>query len=241
MLFAPQQSRYVARRSKKSMLADIRSETGFEPIKSRLIDRNTLEWHDANGDRVVRLHLTDILRFKPDGSVVIDTNGWHTVTTKDRLNRLLPSGWNVSSDGGWIIRTPKGVWPFADGVTFTEDGAPTPMSERRMNASAKRAVIDKKMIARWIKQLKEKGWRDPGGDPWVAPNADGLFPADTMRDWLRTTYVTRLVVVSALRWGGLSDVGISLTVSDMQRCGAIGAYRISTVRRFIKACLGLER
>jgi hypothetical protein len=38
---------------------------------------------------VVRLHSTNIVVFHDDGRVTLHTGGYHTVTTKDRLNRFI--------------------------------------------------------------------------------------------------------------------------------------------------------
>ncbi|MCP4156662.1 MAG: hypothetical protein GY757_53610, partial [bacterium] len=68
------------RRTKTEMLK------GTDAIKARKVANNTLEYHRENGERVIRLHLTDILTFKSNGNIVFDTGGWKTPTTKNRLN-----------------------------------------------------------------------------------------------------------------------------------------------------------
>lgn len=56
----------------------------------------------------LRLHLTDILTFLPDGSTVVNSGGWKTVTTKARLNDWLPFGWRlVQSAGQWYWLPPR--------------------------------------------------------------------------------------------------------------------------------------
>jgi hypothetical protein len=52
----------------------------------------------------VRLHATDIVTFHRDGSISLDTGGWLTVTTKDRMNRYLPAPFSIFSDkGSWRV------------------------------------------------------------------------------------------------------------------------------------------
>lgn len=53
--------------------------------RPRIIKRNTILWHDGD-DKVVRLHSTDIVRIKPDGTVILRSGGWKTMTTRDRMN-----------------------------------------------------------------------------------------------------------------------------------------------------------
>jgi len=62
--------------------------------------------HAANAGPYVAivLHNTAVVVFYDDGRIKLNTEGWRTVTTKDRLNRCLPYPWRVASDarkGGW--------------------------------------------------------------------------------------------------------------------------------------------
>jgi hypothetical protein len=79
-------------------------------------------------DFAVRLHNTDVVTFKADCRIVLDSGGWQTVTTKDRIN--------ASLNHDWALRSEKGVWRverrghggyqtvalFKDGVTLYPDG-----------------------------------------------------------------------------------------------------------------------
>ena len=38
----------------------------------------------------VRLHATDVVTLHPDGSYTLDSGGWDTPTTKERINRFAP-------------------------------------------------------------------------------------------------------------------------------------------------------
>ena len=69
----------------------------------RRLDNNTyLERRD--GETIaIRLHRTDVLSLMADGHIVIRTGGWHTVTTRDRINRYLPKPWSVGSERGATI------------------------------------------------------------------------------------------------------------------------------------------
>jgi hypothetical protein len=37
----------------------------------------------------VRLHSTDVVTFRPNDTIELNTGGWRTVTTKERINRVL--------------------------------------------------------------------------------------------------------------------------------------------------------
>jgi hypothetical protein len=78
------------------------------------------------GDYVsILLHQTAVIRFYPDGRIVLNTGGWQTVTTKDRLNRCLPYPWHVASDarkGGWgLYENSERVAHYSDGMELRPD------------------------------------------------------------------------------------------------------------------------
>jgi len=61
--------------------------------------------------------------YKANGDIVLH-GGWRRRTTTDRINMGLPPDATVIwLDGGWHIRTPKGVYPFDDGMTIHPDGS----------------------------------------------------------------------------------------------------------------------
>jgi hypothetical protein len=73
----------------------------------RKIDNNTYLFNHDNGGPyhrlAVHLHHTDVVVAYPDGRVVVDTGGWQTSTTRDRITKYI--------DGtGWSIFQQKGTW-----------------------------------------------------------------------------------------------------------------------------------
>ncbi|KKM25263.1 hypothetical protein LCGC14_1596730 [marine sediment metagenome] len=92
-------------------------------------------------DIAVQLHATDVVTYHPDGSTTLNSGGWRTVTTKDRMNAYGPV--QVWQDRGvWYIG--KG-WQnkgtvYADGITvlangsITGQGTATPTADRRIKA-----------------------------------------------------------------------------------------------------------
>lgn len=76
--------------------------------------RNT-KLERLDGGIVIRLHRTNVVTFRPCGRVILNSGGWRTVTTKERINRY--SGIHVWSE--------RGVWyaddhPFSDGMIFKD-------------------------------------------------------------------------------------------------------------------------
>ncbi len=76
----------------------------------------------------VTLYSTDVVTLYPDGRTVLNTGGWRTVTTKERMNRFLPEGWSVWSDrsvwylgrGPWTENPEK--YTFEDGIAIDGNG-----------------------------------------------------------------------------------------------------------------------
>lgn len=81
---------------------------------------NTYLERDSQGNPAVRFHSTRIVTFLPRGRVRVTTGGWHSSTTKDRINRC---GIQVYSAG-------YGVWAiggaeYSDGMEFSLSKGPS--------------------------------------------------------------------------------------------------------------------
>jgi hypothetical protein len=78
--------------------------------KAKIIARNTFRFTAPDGAIVTRLHQTDIVRALPKGRYQLDSKGWRTVTTKDRM---------ASSIGQYRIWADKGSWYVGNGSLGT--------------------------------------------------------------------------------------------------------------------------
>lgn len=119
------------RETMREMMSDVRHTA----LKPRLIANNTVEYHKEDGARIIRLHHTDILTFQTDNKIVLNTSGWQTVTTKDRMNAHLP--WPdykiAATKGQWYIY--QGGWEgkkiaFYDGVILPDAFENTTKSDK---------------------------------------------------------------------------------------------------------------
>jgi len=82
---------------------------------SRFVASNTLKIECKNGDVVYRLHQTNIVTYRKNGEVVLDSGGWKTPTTKERMNCFAPV--TVYQDRfNWFISLRTGAVPFYDGM-----------------------------------------------------------------------------------------------------------------------------
>ena len=95
---------------------------GIENItSSKKIGNNTYEVNYNNGNKAIRLHFTDVITFKSDGSIILNSGGWKTTTTKDRINTFLKGLSIYQKNYNWYI-VKNYDWnnpiSFYDGITF---------------------------------------------------------------------------------------------------------------------------
>lgn len=91
--------------------------------KARIVCRNTFRFTAPDGADVIRLHQTDIVRKLPNGKTVLDSGGWRTSTTKERMNSY--SGLRLwANKGQWFVSagTPgeSPAVPYYDGMILPD-------------------------------------------------------------------------------------------------------------------------
>jgi len=150
---------------------------GVEGIGARKIALNTVEYTDTEGNKVIRLHHTNIVTHKVNGDIVLNSGGWRTVTTKSRINKYSPGGWRIEQKKRvWYLTAPtldngagmgKREYPFTDGITIHPDGSmtgegPDPKATLKLKARIKKYVegFTGALIAHEIPQPS-------GGDCWA--------------------------------------------------------------------------
>lgn len=73
----------------------------------------------------IKLHDTDIVTFHWDDAITLDSGGWLTDTTRERMNRYLPSPLRIVTFKGRWMTAHNGhnlsMRPFHDGVTVAKD------------------------------------------------------------------------------------------------------------------------
>jgi hypothetical protein len=124
-----------------------RGRGGQEWRRRKLKNNTYLERVNKDGTIGVLLHNTHVVTFSPDGKVTLNTDGWRTVTTKDRINDYLPEGWGLYQDSKvWYLYPPdeptqeekashdwRSQWErrqarrvvFEDGLAILPDGSVT--------------------------------------------------------------------------------------------------------------------
>jgi len=89
----------------------------------RKVENNTTARFDHD-NIIVRLHDTDIAELFPDKTIILSSGGYQTMTTKDRLNKIIPEGFNLYQQFGlWFLSDYQNdkVYPFCDGIMILPD------------------------------------------------------------------------------------------------------------------------
>lgn len=153
---------------------------------SRKLTGNTyLQRRDADTIAVL-YHSTDIITFHSDGRTVLQSGGWRTSTTKERMSSYGPV--NVSqSKGIWYCSDYRqgakdgGVTFYADGITFHSDGKVTgqgndPKAETKLRGQVQkfaRKYVEALRAGKipppssgdcWYCSMRETGTRKPLGE-----------------------------------------------------------------------------
>lgn len=161
-------------------------------------------------------HETAVVVYEKDGTIWANTGGWHTVTTKDRLNQLLPNTQVYSKSGIWYINGER----FFDGVQVDCYGKVlNPLPEKDQSEvddfNKKTTKEIKKFVANYMDELVLNGLPMPsGGDCWgclgmIGDDKDHLF------QHMEEQYFVPSLAVNALRERGYQDAGIYYFL-DMQ-------------------------
>lgn len=223
--------------------------------KGRVVARNTWRYRTADGIEHVRLHGTDVVEFLPKGRIRLNSGGWKTVTTKDRINSFSP--YQVYSNRGtWMVYPPRdsGWEPvaFFDGMILPDAfKAPKAKTERLVAREAKLKARIKAVVAKAIvpgKPLPHPEMGDcficmaeasqiaervkmGGYDYSRAPRE---LDSSHIESHIREGYIHGTLILNAYRDSGRSDFAFQYD-SDMMARGRSGA--VAQPRRIVAAYL----
>jgi hypothetical protein len=204
----------------------------------RKVGNNT--YAERRGDDIaIRLHSTDVVTWHPDGSCTLDSGGWATVTTKDRINTWSPVDVWLKK-GRWMVTNRNrgdeypGTVPFFDGMTIGADGS-LPVTdttdEDRRNAETHKAVnrYVKGLTDQVIRGLVEHGKTDGiGGDCWFCLMQ---LPGDTdhLESHLEESYYMVSLCLRALEAKGYPNPSLILQVAPNLVRRAVKTYLLKAL------------
>ena len=187
----------------------------------RKVDNNTY-LYPVNDGIAVRLHATDVVVIHPDNTYTLNTGGWYTVTTKDRINKYSPAR----------VGQRNGIW-YIGNITF-KDGMRVDANGTVLNAEADAGDVEKlkrrldKMVRNYIngfaKDAVENGLRQPsGGDCWgcymTAEGKDEPMGYDHLISHIEENYYVPSLLWKAINARGYADPVLiwRMIESDVQR------------------------
>lgn len=221
----------------KRTKADILSGVDAEIVKSKFVDNNTVEYTTADGRRVIRLHDTDIITFMPNGKIILNSGGWKTMTTKNRINGFL-DGTDDLSIG---ISQVKGMWyvevsrrgaeiesehgckyrpwnvvqsvPFVDGIEIYRGRVLSKYVKKSDAIEAEKKKLDK-MVDKYMQAVQEaikEGKTVPDdGDCWycLMQTQSGETLGDAFGDHSHImSHIKEGYVPAALIWNAVKESG----------------------------------
>ncbi len=218
------------KQTKKEMMQGVN-----DVVSSKVIENNTIRYTTTDNRDIIRLHNTDVVTKWPNGYITLNSGGWRTVTTKDRINSY--SNIRVYSKRGiWYV---KDDIPFFDGITFNSNGeCLNPISDG--DNEQKRLL---KLIDKYIAECRKlDSFPMPSnGDCWycMMHTQDGksLGEATDNKDHLMShleeKYIHGSLVVNALKAAGYNETQLGY----VYRIKDIG---IRAIRRYFKNNLGIQ-
>lgn len=95
--------------------------------ESRKLENNTYLKRRSETKIAVQLHNTDVVTYCADGTVILNSGNWKTITTKDRINKYAPcflyqenSQWFFTSDT--FRSKPTQAYIFSDNMSIDKFG-----------------------------------------------------------------------------------------------------------------------
>lgn len=196
------------RQTKKEMLFGIEEQVA----KSKFIANNTLQVEYLDGRKSIRLHSTDIVTEK-DGVITLNSGGWKTVTTKDRINSY---SWENGSKKWPYILQRNHQWFIGDGIFYDgiqfKDGVQISPVKLYDELKCKK-MLEK--IKKYCDLLTEDKLPMPGnGDCWYCLMTDtktGKSLGDLSENYdhllqhMKERYIFGSILVNAMREAGYED------------------------------------
>lgn len=158
------------------------AEALLDQRKRRKLANNTWLEHNVRGGISIVLHETAIVTYHRDGSTTLDSGGWQTATTRDRLCRC---GFACFTAAGIASIDHHGTrWVFRDGMRLFPDGSvkyPDPQPEVTDPAVAVRLRQRQLARRRAYKRAEAKG--DPNAERIAWEGSDIRCEARQSNRW----------------------------------------------------------
>lgn len=201
-------TQFKGSRSKKDIMAGVKAEVTW----SRKRMNNTIEYGTVDGSRIFRLHDTDIITFAPNGNIILDSGGWQTVTTKQRMNHFLPNGSIFQEKYIWYLAINGDQYVYQDGITIHPDHSVSNAAKEDELKTLNREI--KKYVNAYCKELFAQRLPEPSsGDCWLCsmvtkdgtPLVEATHNASHLISHMEEKYYVPSLIFNAIRDCGCSQ------------------------------------
>lgn len=212
---------------------------------SRRLANNTYLIRNVDNSLLIRLHQTDVVTYHPDSTITLNSGGWRTSTTKDRINTFSPAR----------VCQHKGVWYIGDSFFYhSSDKGDRILFHDNIITAANGLPIGsydietkdhKKQRRHLLKQIKAYAKLCADSCPLDSPIwafSDKTVTNETQLQNMREGYVINAIVFAACDRFHVSKVAMRalFTGDDHPYMNDIGKQQIQkAVYRFVKQQFGL--
>lgn len=195
------------KKTKSAILSDCTKEIE----SSKFVANNTLKVKYKDGSEAIRLHNTDVVTLLPDGKIQLNSGGWRTNTTKERINDYSPARlWQ--NKGLWYVDGSL----FYDNMLIDKDGK---LIGKKVKANDKEIDKMKKAITKFCALITKDNLPVPdSGDCWFCclhtsegqPMGEALKDNGHLLEHIKEGYLHGSLLVNAMREAGYKDEQIRL-------------------------------
>ena len=167
------------------------------------------------GDGILGLkyHSTIVIEYYPDGNYKLNSGGWRTKTTKDRINEFTPFN-VIQRNNVWYV---NGV-PFKDNITINKDGSiENHLTEKDLKKVEKKRNKIKKYVNKFAESMPVP--IPNNGDCWYCLGM--LESNDHLWQHIEEEYFVPSLLLNALKDNGykydqIGTMGVFEDTGDLQ-------------------------
>ena len=200
----------------------------------------TVLYTREDGAKVLRYHETDIVVSRNDGTFILDSGGYKTKMTKERINGYIPDQFSLYQGGSlWYLSAPKGKeYVFSDGMIIGPGNRVK--TNRKDVARVKRVLKLLGVYCKKIAELKELPQPSAGDcflclytlEGEVLGDGHRMYDSHHLMLHLKEGYIHGTLLCNAIRAAGRNPQYLFCTPrKDVVR----------SVRRYFKSQLGVAQ
>ena len=213
--------------------------------RPKIIAPNTFCYQDGDCT-VIRLHSTDIVRELSPGRYRLDSGGWRTITTKDRMQSAIGSFRLWQDKGQWFVGDGEQTVPYYDGMILPDAFKSGGKANKKASAELKLRERVKK-FAKKLDGLKALPAPE-NGDCWLCGMRDDKgvsmgehgYDKGHLLSHIKEGYLHGSLILNALKFVGYRDPAfIWQTENSCRARGENPHFAKNALKKYLYRKLGL--